>query len=235
MSEVVAPVTATEPIAPVDPSAPSVDPAPLEPPKPTGTPAWVQPRIDQITREKHEAIRQADEFKRQLEEARRTTPPTPVIPPQQFTQEQITQAARQMREIEKFNENCQRTYDAGKKEHADFDQAVNNLKLLGGESPQYAMLIQAATNATDGHKVLHHLGNNMEEAQRLMSLSPIQLGIEMERVAGRVKALPKPSNAPPPVRPINGGGGDPGPGPDADGNFKSQEDYRKWRAAQRKQ
>ena len=216
----------------------------------------MQPRIDQLTREKHEANRRA----LQLEEQNRALmaqmgqPPAdpaaaPTAPaprqnvhqlPQNLSPAQVQQlideAATVKLNEQAFTERCNTVYQNGMKEDPKFDQAIRNISMGIGGLENHRPLLDAVTSVPGGHKVLAHLGANIEEAQRLASMTPVQMAIEVSRIEQRLNmppAVPKPSSAPAPINPLTATAPAADPGPDDKGNFKSQADFRAWRKKQR--
>lgn len=159
---------------------------------------WVQRRIDQLTREKHEEKRQREALEQQLRQYQQTSEQ-----PKQVTAEEIRAEARRLIQQEKFDSACNKVFDAGKAEFSDWDSSLKTFQLLGGASPEF---LEAVTEMDAGHKVLHHLGQNPEVAERLLSLPPLRMALELARLESAVgQAKPKPvSNAPAPINPIGG-------------------------------
>ncbi|MNE18451.1 hypothetical protein D3C80_1114910 [compost metagenome] len=165
------------------------------------TPEWVQRRFNEMTRDKHEAQRKADalaaevETYRQLmaargEDGEQTQQPAVKAPVNDETR--IQEAARRLNETERFNARSNEVYGAGTKEYADFDSALSNLGMLGA-SPEF---FQSIVGLDDAHKVLHALGSNPDEASRILALTPLQQGRELERLANKSA---KPAAKKPPV------------------------------------
>jgi hypothetical protein len=224
------------------------------------TPSWVQPRIDQLTREKHEERRAREEAEKRARELQEqisrlnsqigTSAPQnqpqgapaftpPAYQPPAYSQADIETRARQIAEEQvrqqRFNEACNKTYQAGKADlGAEFDAALANFNMLGGLQ-QHPQLVEAATAMQDGHKILAHLGQNLDEAVRIMNLPPIQMAIEMTNLSNKIKGAPrKGSSAPAPVSGINAGAPSSTPQPDKDGKFHgpdAQAKFRAWRKA----
>lgn len=231
-----------EPAAPppADPNAaPAPEPAPQpapEPEKPKTQP-WFQTRINQITAEKHEERRQreaaearANDLAAKLAASGQPNNPAPSLDLDKIVNERALQLKRQEDEQRRqadFNASCNRVYEQGKKDIPDFDNAVQSLRLMN-DMPTYPALLEASAAVQDGHKVLHALGNDLNEAQRILSLPPVQMAIEVTMLAGKLRAKPV-SQAPAPVNPLKGGDTGSAPGPDDEGKFKSQADYRVWR------
>jgi len=162
---------------------------------------WVQRRIDQLTREKHEERRQREELEARLRQYQQ--PADSQSQPKQMTADEIRAEAKRLIQEEKFNDACNKVFDAGKTEFPDWDSSLRTFQMLGGASPEF---LEAVTAMDAGHKVLHHLGQNPEVAERLLSLPPLRMALELARLETTVgQAKPKPvSNAPAPINPIGG-------------------------------
>jgi hypothetical protein len=170
-------------------------------------------------------------------------PPVTTAPAAQTPEEidrQVDQRAAQRREAERFNEACQRTYErgVGDKDTPDFKAAVDAFNVFGGLGAHPA-LVTTTVSDPNGHKVLHHLGNNLDEAERILRLPPLQLAAEIGRLSKQLSAPAPLSSAPPPITPVRGGGGgETIVGPDANGDFpganeaERQANYRRWRKRQ---
>lgn len=186
--------TSTEPGA--GQTAEAVEPAAQDKPKND----WVQRRIDQLTREKHEEKRQREALEQRL---RQYQQPTEATPQKQMTADEIRAEAKRLIQQEKFDDACNKVFDAGKTEFPDWDSSLRTFQMLGGASPEF---LEAVTAMDAGHKVLHHLGQNPEVAERLLSLPPLRMALELARLESTVgQAKPKPvSNAPAPINPIGG-------------------------------
>ena len=96
----------------------------------------------------------------------------------------------------------------------DFKQALTALAEEAGPlfTPQgfYTPLGEAILTADEPAKLLHWIGTRPEVASDLADLSPIQLGRRLDRIEAEMKAAssPKTSNAPKPLTPVKGAGGD---------------------------
>ena len=197
-----------------------------DPPAPKQTP-WFQKRIDELTREKYEARRQADDFADQLRKIQQpaatsqqteTQPPAGYVPASEVDK----RAAERIAE-ERFVNSCNATAEAGQAKYPDFQTAVSNFGLLGGVKPEFLQAI-TALGTDDGAKVFYELGSNPDDAARVMSLPPVQMAMEVARRASApVKQAPV-SKVPAPIEPITTNSVRAGP-PDA---AKSPEAYRKW-------
>lgn len=216
-------------------------------------------RVDQITREKWEARRRAEELEREVATLRGQSQQAPVPPaaPQWTSEgdglpqpqpppsaadpaafERIVQArAAQIAQQQTFTDRCNATYAEGTKDPAtpDFAQALRGFDMFGGLQ-RFPDLVEAAISVPDGHRLLHHLGTHLDEAERVLSMSPAARTMELGRLSARMAAAPtpKPSGAPPPPVPIRGVSAGGEPGPDDQGRFSDQAAYRAWRAKQQR-
>lgn len=165
---------------------------------------WVQRRIDQLTREKHEEKRQREALEAQLRQYQQPAENSQQSQPKQMTAEEIRAEAKRLIQQERFDEACNKVFDAGKGEFGnEWDSSLRTFQMLGGASPEF---LEAVTAMDAGHKVLHHLGQNPEVAERLLSLPPLRMALELARLestVGKAKTPPV-SNAPAPINPIGG-------------------------------
>lgn len=185
---------------------------------------WVQRRIDQLTREKHEEKRQREALEARLREFQpdATTPAA-----QPMTADQVRAEATRLIAQEKFDAACNKVFDAGKTEFPDWDASLRTFQMLGGASQDF---LEAVTSMDAGHKVLHHLGQNPEEAELLLSLPPLRMALELARLESTVgQAKPAPvSQAPAPISPVGGKSA-----PVEPQEFASTADYIAWRRRNR--
>ena len=175
--------------------------------EPKRTP-WFQTRIDELTRARHQAQREAETLRQQLAIYQQ-----PGYQPEQAPQEQqrtqspvdidslATQRAQQLLAEQRFAEQCNKVYSDGKAAFPDFDQAVANLQMLGVNRD----FLELATSSDAGAKLLHHLGTDLDETARLLTLPPVQMARELTRLEIKLAqpAPPPPvSKAPAPITPL---------------------------------
>ena len=90
---------------------------------------------------------------------------------------------------------------AAEAKYEDFDEVVGELK----PTSPWAVALMKAENGAD---IAHHLGTNMKEAQRIMSLDPVDQFIEIGRLSAKLQLEPvKPkqvTKAPDPINPVSG-------------------------------
>lgn len=215
------------------PPAPEPAPAAVEEPReapseaPAGEPTEPAPlspelkgRFDRLTRERYEARRIAEEaqarlaeYERQRERQRAPQPP-PYGPPGETgdAEERAYQRIRGEEEQRRFNQACNDLYARGKQEFGEgMDDAVRNLNAVGfGNRPD---ALAAITQLPDSHRVYRTLGADMENAARVLALPPMQMAVELARLAvggqghnGVASAPPMPAvtQAPEPRAPIGG-------------------------------
>lgn len=108
-----------------------------------------------------------------------------------------------------FNRQCNEVAKSGRELFPDFDTRVQALqRLTDSNDPQslaqYNTFIAAAIETGEAPKLLHELGANLNEASRIMGLSPVKMGVELAKLAsGKGTAV---SNAPKPIVPLGGRG-----------------------------
>ena len=203
------------------------NPAPEDPNKNTNVPEWAQKRINELTLKRLAAERrEAEEAeKRKTAEAKTAELLAQIAarnpeqvqnhtPSTQLTEEEIekraAQKAIQIANQESFNRACNSIVEHGEKEFKDWDNSLKNLTLVGaiGENANMEFL-ETAIELKEPHKILHYLGKNLEEAERITRLPAKKMAMEMARIEAQLNA-PTPavvtpiSNAPAPVVPVGG-------------------------------
>lgn len=207
--------------------------------------SWVPKRISEITTARRAAEqRAADEAQRaaaaEAENARLRdqlaaltgTPAQPAAPPataasgapaiapnQSVDQLARAYAERMVREqTEQTNLQSRITAinEAGTKEFGeDFDKSVQNLNMAGVGGPDFLRVLSAIPKA---EAVVTWLGKteNLNEAMRIATLDPVQMGIELTKLSGKsARELGKQvSKAPAPIEPVSGNSGSDGAAPD---------------------
>ncbi len=182
----------------------------------------IEKRIAKATYEKHQALRAADEARKEAAELRQKFESGAPLE-QGDIAELVKAEAVKLKAEESFNDACNKTYDAGVKEHGQaFDKAMQNLSLIGMTRDFLEMV--SATDA--GPKILYHLGQDLDEAERIANLSPVKMARELtllEVKLGREK-VKKVSKAPEPLNHVTGrSGGSKSPAEMTDA------EYAKWR------
>jgi hypothetical protein len=177
---------------------------------PDKAPGW-QTRIDKITAEKYEARNEAALLRREKEDlmAKLATfqkgNETEDAP--QLTVADIEKLAQQRAEAiasdKEYTDVCNIVFNKGKEEFSDFDDTIQRLKILGDKFFQTVPIIIELDNS---HKVLQYLGENLDEADEILSLPQAKRTIKLAQIE---QSITKPktksvSNAPAPITPLQG-------------------------------
>jgi hypothetical protein len=68
----------------------------------------------------------------------------------------------------------------------------------------FRALVEAVIATDEPHKLLFELGQDPDEAERLLRLSPAKMGVELgKRLGGGAPARPRATGAPKPITPIS--------------------------------
>ncbi len=134
----------------------------------------------------------------------------PAKPDPAAIEAEITKRADELAEVKAsqaaFNRECNEMIEQGKKDFEDFEERRVAFTKLNDPSDaegsqRYWTLIQAALDTGEGPRIIHDLGADLNEAARLMKLSPTKLGIELARLAAK-PADEGVSEAPKPITPV---------------------------------
>lgn len=169
-------------------------------------PKWAQKRINELTRDKYRERAQREMLETRLAEIEQRLQAQPGVegsePAQQPKTVDQSQLLAQAEARVAFDMKCNETFKQGTKEFDDFEEALSNLKMVGIDANALGVIVEA----DEPHKVLRHLGNNPDEASRILGLAPVA----MARAIGRLEAdlaKPKPtpvhSKAPAPINPVS--------------------------------
>jgi len=154
---------------------------------------------------------------------------------EQLPDAEIQRRAQILAETNRFNEKCNKIAEQGKESFPGFDAALANLSAVGalGANSNPAFL-QTVAELPEAHKLLHHLGNNPDEAARINSLPPVKMAIELAKIEAKITTMQaKPtSKAPPPITPVTGTGG---ANSDLASPDMSMEEFSRIRAKQREE
>jgi hypothetical protein len=193
------PEAEAKPEATAEAETPETPPEETEKPKQT---PWFQKRIDELTKARWDAAREAEQLRQEIAALRQPQTDTEGNP---VPQQDPVKLAEQIVAQREFDNTCNVIYEKGAGEFADFDQALANFRLLGGLPRP---LIEAAQETDAPHAVLYDLGKNPEEAARILSLPPIRMAAAVAKLAAKTITPPAPkvSKAPAPVVPVSGNG-----------------------------
>ncbi len=164
-----------------------------EPQAPKHAP-WYQKRIDELTKARREAERKAEALAAMIEQ--KTSPENTIRAP--GSQKDAHAMAREIAATERINEAANRTYEAGKAAHADFDAAVQQMAQVADLSARQDFL-EAVTSLPNAHEVYYHLGKNPDEAAHVLSLSPVKMALHLAQLSAKTSRPQPASKAPAPI------------------------------------
>lgn len=188
-------------------AAPAADTASTTPPPPAPAADWKDRRIAEQTAKRRQAEQRVKELEDQIQAA---VPPTSVKSedPAEFDR-RVDAAAQQRTAAVEFNRQCETAATAGRAAYPDFDSRVNELvTLVDRNDPEsvarYNLFLAAALETGDAPKIIHQLGGDKNEADRLLRLPPVKMAVELTRMAAREPQ--QISGAPKPISPVGGRG-----------------------------
>src|SRR5215469_2762984 len=190
-------------------SQPPVEPASREPEPPRTD--WRDRRIGELTARNREQRAELERLRAQAQprdpngQFRDQTPPQPNAPPDRVViDDQIEQRAQILAANQEFNRRCDEVAIAGRKVYPDFDAQVGRLVgLVDNTDPQsmarYNEFLNAALETREAAKLIHALGGDLDEASRILSMSPRQMTVALTRMAD--KPVQELSRTPRPINP----------------------------------
>jgi hypothetical protein len=143
-----------------------------------------------------------------------------------------------------FNERCNAAAQEGRTAHADFDKVVlgdlTSISPVVGQNGRPVLpvtLLEAALETGQASEVLYALGQDVNEASRIMSLRPVAQAVELAKFASKLQTavepeldddgkpvLPNVSKAPAPIKPkVKAGATKPAWKPEDTENFSTEE------------
>jgi len=213
----------TEP-APVEPEETGDQPA-AEPPKKS---QGVQKRLDELTREKYEARRDAEYWREMaLRQPQPAQPAAPAVeaPPKQEDfpdyDDYLRASARHevKQELARERQEAEKVQREESQRRAAMDQQTKTTEMIGKGKAAYddfdivafdpkvritEAVLAAAAESEEGHAIIYHLAKNPAEAARIAALSPVAQVREVGKLEARLTAPPvkQPSSAPAPIKPV---------------------------------
>lgn len=179
--------------------------------KPAEAPDWREARLRVETAKRREAEARV----RELEARQVAKPPVEDSAGKaaRYTDDDVNRLADQKAAMQSqwraFSDACDATAAQGRRDFTDFDSRVGELRRLVDQNDvesqgAYNRFLAAAMETGEAAKILHALGGDLNEAQRIMSLAPVKMGVEMAKLAmGQGKEF---SKAPKPINAINSRG-----------------------------
>lgn len=228
---------AAEPAEPAVEAEPAPADIPAEPEEPAEDPVkkekGIQKRINELTREKHEARAEAEYYRKLAEQAQPSQPQDDFIPPG-FPAEPVLD---QFEDYDQYNRALVRweanrilaerdhkaeqgkaqaakqtvmqahaaRVEAVQEKYTDFDEAIASAPDISFNDGTFSAIVESDQSAD----IVYHLAKNPAEAYRLHGLSPVQQIKEIARLEDKFSAAPeKPvkrvSQAPTPINALNG-------------------------------
>ena len=207
-------------------------------------PNGVKKRIDKVTRQKYEAVAEANRYKAELEQLRAQLAPKQEAPDISHFDtlddyvEAVAEYKYQNNMLSEQEKNVERAIEqrvsrewTAKVEKVrsvapDFDAVFNNVASI-----EFApMALEAVAQHPKGAEIAYMLGKDVGEAYRIAALPPSQQLMAIGEIAARTN-VPKPktvSSAPAPIKPVQGGASNSSPPADID-------EWMKWRNDQLRQ
>lgn len=194
------------------------NPEPTSDGYPADTPDWVKRRMSQMSQQKREQAQENERLRAQITELQQAPKQATSEQLQNMGDEQLSQyvealadqRARQMVQQQLSQQNQQTRWAKieadGMAGHGDeFMASARRLADAGVSGEHFLSALQELDEAPD---VIAYLGQhqNIDEAQRIIGLSPVQMGIELARLGPKAKAALKKqvSKAPVPPSPVGG-------------------------------
>lgn len=213
--DTVTPANAIDPVPESEtPEAPEVEVKEAEPEKPKRK-AWWDDRIGELTRQKNEEKREKEALR--AENAALKAAKDAAGEPAEGATGALTQAAfdaavkteaARLATQQETNKRAQSWLKAGVSEFGagEFNERCALVVAMGAdEHPEFMQIITDPDIIPDGHKVVAMLADHPEDAQRILSLPPIQMAAALARFATQARPEPKAiSGAPRPITPIGG-------------------------------
>lgn len=179
-------------------------------------PQWAVDRIAQLTARLSE---EREKNKKSGVTAAAPAPSDTRPDPNSEFEQRVAAAAEAKARLDAFNAACVATRKAGDSTFggAEFAAKLNNLtsNLVDVNDPasiqRYNGFLEAAIDLADGDPkvtagIIYSLGSNLNEASRVLSLSPVKLGAELAKMVSKSAASEAPdplSSAPKPISPIS--------------------------------
>jgi hypothetical protein len=143
-------------------------------------------------------------------------PPAPSSIPS-FTAEAIERRAAELAAQHDFDRRCDEVAISGRTSFPDFDTQVGNLvRLVDRADPAsnaaYANFLTAAMETGAAPQLLHDLGQNLNEASRILAMKPVAMGVALAKLASSADtqspaaSTGSVSGAPRPLTPVGGRG-----------------------------
>ncbi len=180
------------PAVPPEAVKPESKPEPKSEPKPAGE-DWKDKRLAKLTAQKHEL-----EAALAAKQASGAAPnPTDDLAIAAKIDELAKAKAQAIAATTEFDRKCEAVVSQGRAEFPDFNDKVKTLlQLKEGSEERYGNFIAAMLETDKAASLIHSLADDLNEAEKIMNMSPVKQGIALARLADKVPApvseLPKP-------------------------------------------
>jgi len=147
---------------------------------------------------------------REAQQAQRQPAPetSEAKPEARVDEREVLTLAEQIADRKAFDAKCNSVASEGKKEFADFTDALNTLieeaGPIVGTNGSPTALGEAVLDSDSPAKLIHYLGKHPEIAAELDGLSTARIGRKLALIEQEMNAKPKTSAAPKPIEPVVG-------------------------------
>jgi hypothetical protein len=179
---------------------------------------WFQKRIDEVTRQKYEAQREADYLRGRLEAATQPQQPAPAETPPTLEQFDYDEPRYQAATAQYFEKAAERAAErvlesrtAKEREKAQIDTASARLSQGHAKHQDFADVVhdiplteavqELLVNAENAADVLYAVGKDPSEARRIFSLPKYMQAVELGKVSARLETPAAKSSKPIPPAP----------------------------------
>lgn len=206
--------SATEPAenANVEPETPATEPASesVETGKKGTKKPWFEGRISELANERNEAAAEAARLRTENEELRaRTAAGAAGISEEEIEKIVNSRVDKKLPILDAQREFAQRTAgvkDYGVQQFNNFDDSLAKVNMLGQTWANAVPNLIEAVSKEEAAKIIVHLASDLDDAARIVSLSPAKQIAEFVRMGTKLTE-PKPgkpvSNAPAPISTVN--------------------------------
>lgn len=174
---------------------------------PDGTPKWVTKTVSELREKNRELEARLNAGKQPV-----ATDPNAPVDIDAEVNRRVAETVAAQTIVQRAN----KAFELGSSKYKEeFSEAIGNLNTMGalfqdqyGHKP--TPLGEAILDSDDSHELLQHLGTHPAEAQRLMSMSPVQqaraIGLLEAKLSTQPPERAPTSNAPAPVKPVGSRG-----------------------------
>lgn len=197
---------------------------------------WKDKKIAKLTARLREAQQKPAAEAAPVAPAPGDAPAAPLQPTDQFNK-MVQQEAAKQRAAEEFSKKCDAEAAAGKALYGDkeFNDRLAALQtLIDQNSPEeatnYFRFINAALETGKAKDIIFQLGEDLDQADRILGMNDVKMGVTLARMADSIEA-PTPeavTGAPKPITTVGGRSGDRNPIDPTDGARADQLSTAEW-------